>query len=71
MVVFVSRTSLVIAYVRTSILEIYVFRGNPFQAHSLQHSYHPTQPVEREKYVIQNKNISVKIIAKILLMLKV
>jgi len=50
---------------------MYVFRGNPFQAHRLQHSYHPTQPVEREKYVIQNKNISVKIIAKILLMLKV
>jgi hypothetical protein len=30
-----SRTSFVIAYI-----EIYVFRGNPFQAHSLEQSYH-------------------------------
>jgi hypothetical protein len=41
-----SRTSFVIASVRSSIhLKIYVFRGNPFQNHSLQHSYHPTQSV--------------------------
>jgi hypothetical protein len=25
-------------------IEIYVFRGNPFQAQSLEQSYHPTQP---------------------------
>jgi hypothetical protein len=35
-----SRISLVIASVLTYI-EIYVFRGNPFQAQSLQQSYHP------------------------------
>jgi len=33
---------------------IYVFRGNPFQAHSLQQSYLPTQPFKQEKYK-QNK----------------
>jgi len=26
-----------------------VFRGNPFQAHSLDQSYHPTQPFKQEK----------------------
>jgi len=31
-------------------IEIYVFRGNPFQAHSLEQSYHPTQPFKQEKY---------------------
>jgi len=34
----------VLAYV-----EIYVFRGNPFQAHRLEQSYHKTQPFEQEK----------------------
>jgi len=33
-----SRISFVLAYI-----EIYVFSGNPFQAHSLEQSYHPTQ----------------------------
>jgi len=40
-----SKTSFIIAYI-----EIYVFRGNPFQAHSLQQSYPPTQPFKQEKY---------------------
>jgi len=31
-------------------IEIYVFQGNPFQAHSLEQSYHPTQPFQQEKY---------------------
>ena len=39
-----SRTSFVLAHI-----EIYVFRGNPFQAHSLEHSSHPTQPFKQEK----------------------
>jgi len=33
-----SRASFVLAYI-----EIYVFRGNSFQAHSLEQSYQPTQ----------------------------
>jgi hypothetical protein len=40
-----SIASFVLAYI-----EMYVFRGNPFQAHSLEHSYHPTQPLKHEKY---------------------
>ena len=36
-------------------IEIYVFRVNPFQAHSLEQSYHRTQPFKQEKYK-QNKN---------------
>jgi len=40
-----SRTSFLLAYI-----EIYVFRGNPFQAHSLEQNYHPTQPFKQEKY---------------------
>jgi len=36
-------------------IEIYVFRGNPFQAHSLEQSYHPTQPFEQEKYKTKSK----------------
>jgi hypothetical protein len=28
----------------------HVFRGNPFQAHSLQQNYHPTQALKWEKY---------------------
>jgi hypothetical protein len=35
----------VLAYV-----EIYAFKDNPFQAHSLQQSYHPTQPFKQKKY---------------------
>jgi hypothetical protein len=34
-------------------IEIYVFRGNPFQVHSLQQSCYPTQPFKQEKC---NKN---------------
>jgi hypothetical protein len=33
--------------------EIYVFRCNPFQPHSLDQSYHPTQPFKQEKYIQQ------------------
>jgi hypothetical protein len=40
-----SRTSFVIAYI-----EIYVFRGNPFLAHSLKQSYHPIQRFKQKKY---------------------
>ena len=55
-----SRTLFVVASV-PAYIEIYVFRGNPLQAHSLQQSYHPTQPFKQEKcYKI--KNISVNII---------
>jgi len=50
------RTSFVIAYI-----EIYVFRGNPFQAHSLEQSYYPTKPFKQEKYNTKSK-ICVKII---------
>jgi len=39
------RTSFIITY-----NEVYVFRGNPFQAHSLEHSYHPIHPPKQEKY---------------------
>jgi hypothetical protein len=39
--------------------EIYVFRGNPFQAHSLEQYYHPTQPFKQEKYK-QNLNYKCK-----------
>jgi hypothetical protein len=35
--------------------------GNPFQAHSLQQSYHPTQPFKQEEYNAKSK-IHVKII---------
>jgi len=37
--------------------ERYVFRGNPFQAHSLQQSYHPTQPFKQEEYKIENRSL--------------
>ena len=51
-----SRTSFVIAYVHSSIhWNIYVFRDNPFQAHSLEQSYHPTQPFKQEKYNTEKK----------------
>jgi hypothetical protein len=36
-------------------IEIYVFRGNPFQAHSLEQSYHPAQPFKQEKYYAESK----------------
>jgi hypothetical protein len=34
--------------------EIYVFRGKPFQDHSLEQSYHPTQQFKQEKHKIKN-----------------
>ena len=40
-----------------------VFRGNPFQAHSLEQSYHKTQPFKQEKCNIKSK-ICVKISQK-------
>ena len=39
-----SRTSFVIAFFVLVYIEIYIFRDNPFQAHSIEESYHPTQP---------------------------
>ena len=45
---------LVLAYIG-----IYVFRINPFQTHSLQQSYHPTQPF-KQKNLIQNQNYKCK-----------
>jgi len=36
--------------------------SNLLQAHSLQHSYHPTQPLKQEKYKAKSKNTTVKII---------
>ena len=35
-------------------LYVRVFRGNPFHAHSLQQSYHPTQPFMQEN-IVQNQ----------------
>jgi hypothetical protein len=35
--------------------EIYVFRGNPFHAHSLQQICHPTQPFKQGKYHTKSK----------------
>jgi len=49
-------------------IEIYVFRGNPFQAHSLEQSSHPTQPFKQEKYntksnyKFNNNNNNIKLI---------
>jgi len=40
-----SSTSFVIAYIA-----MYVFRGNPLQAHSLEQSYHSTQTFKQEKH---------------------
>ena len=40
--VIVSRTLFIIASVFLAYIEICVFMGYPFQAHSLQQSYHPT-----------------------------
>jgi len=34
---------------------MYVFRGNPFHTHSLEQSYHPTQPFKQEKYNTKSK----------------
>ena len=45
-----SRTFFVIASVCSSIHCHIRIWGNPFQAHSLQQSYHPTQPFKQEKY---------------------
>jgi hypothetical protein len=36
-------------------IEIYAFRGNPFQAYSLQQGYHPPQPFKQEKYNTNSK----------------
>jgi len=36
-------------------IEIYVFRGNLFQAHSVEQSYHPTQPFKQKKYNAKSK----------------
>jgi hypothetical protein len=44
-----SRTSFVVAYVQVNVV-----RGNPFQAHSLEQSYHSPQPFKQEK-IIQNQ----------------
>jgi hypothetical protein len=44
-----SRTLFILAYI-----EIYVFWGNPYHAHSLEQSYHPTQPFKQE-ILIQNQ----------------
>ena len=49
-----SRTSFVIHLFVLAYIEIYVFRSIPFQAHSLQQSYHPTQSFKQEKY---NKSV--------------
>jgi len=35
-------------------VDIYVFKSNPFQAHSLEQSYHPNKHLKR-KNIIQNK----------------
>ena len=40
-----STTSFVIAVFVTAYIEIYVFRGNPFQGHSLEQSYYPGFPL--------------------------
>jgi len=45
-----SRTSFVTASVGLAYIEIYIFRGHPFQAHSLEQSYHPSQPFKQENY---------------------
>jgi hypothetical protein len=45
-----SITSFVLTYI-----EVYVFRGNLFQAHSLELSCHPTQPFKQEKYNTKSK----------------
>jgi hypothetical protein len=38
---------------------MYIFRGNPFQAHSLEQSCHPTQPLNRIN-MIQNEKHNCK-----------
>jgi len=56
-----SRTSFVIALFVLAYTEIYAVRGNPLPAHSLQQSYHPTQPFTHKKCNAKSK-IYVKII---------
>ena len=51
-----SRISFVLAYI-----EIYVFMGNLFQAHSLEHSYRLTRP-----FIIQNQKYKCKINIKLI-----
>jgi hypothetical protein len=46
------RTLFVIAYI-----EIYVFRGNPFQVHGVERSYDPIQPLKQEKIRYKIKNM--------------
>jgi len=36
-------------------IEMYVFRVNPFQAHSLEQNYHPTQPFKQDKRNTKSK----------------
>ena len=51
-----SRTSFVITYVFVlAYIEIYVFRGNLFQTHSLEQSYHPKQPFKQGKHNTKSK----------------
>jgi len=57
-----SRISFFVASVRSSIhwyiyiyIYIYIFRGNTFQTHSLEQSYHPTQSFKQEKYNTKSK----------------
>ena len=54
-----SRTLFVIVSVHLAYIEIYVFRGNPLQAYSLEQRYLPTQPFKQEK-IIQNKKYVLK-----------
>jgi shikimate kinase len=51
------RTSFVIASVRLAYIEINELRGNLFLAHSLEQSYHPTQPFKQEKCNTKLKNV--------------
>jgi hypothetical protein len=47
-----SRTSFVLTYI-----VMYVFRGNPFQAHNLEQSYRLTQPFKQKKIQDNIKNM--------------
>ena len=55
-----SRTSFVIASV-LAYIEIYVFRGNPFQAYSLRRSTIQHNHLNRKNIIENKKNVSVKI----------
>jgi len=58
-----SRTSFVIACVLSSTHWNLYIQGNPFLPHSLELSYHQTQPFKEEKYNTKSK-ICVKITQK-------